>query len=183
MKKVAILWSSPNKDGLTASAKNEIMRGLEDAGVQVEEIHLNAKKLEHCRACGNGWGTCNKKGTCVIQDDFAGIYKTISEADGIVWISAVYWSEMTECFKAFFDRLRRCDAAHNHFLAQKRCILAACAGGTGRGTQECLQQMERGLVHMGMRTYDRISVVRYNKDYRLHPFCHVRSGEDLRGPS
>ena len=67
----------------------------------------------------------------MIQDDFAGIYKTISEADGIVWISAVYWSEMTECFKAFFDRLRRCDAAHNHFLAQKRCILAACAGGTG----------------------------------------------------
>ena len=56
---------------------------------------------------------------------------------------------------------------HNHFLAQKRCILAACAGGTGRGTQECLQQMERGLVHMGMRTYDRISVVRYNKDYIL----------------
>lgn len=88
MKKVAIIWSSPNKDGLTASAKNEIMRGL-------------------------------------------------------------------------------IDAAHNHFLAQKRCILAACAGGTGRGTQECLQQMERGLVHMGMRTYDRISVVRYNKDYIL----------------
>ena len=86
----------------------------------------------------------------MIQDDFAGIYKTISEADGIVWISAVYWSEMTECFKAFFDRLRRCDAAHNHFLAQKRCILAACAGGTGE-----------------MRTYDRISVVRYNKDYIL----------------
>ena len=28
MKKVAIIWSSPNKDGLTASAKNEIMRGL-----------------------------------------------------------------------------------------------------------------------------------------------------------
>ena len=27
--------------------------------------------------------------------------------------------------------------------------------------------MERGLVHMGMRTYDRISVVRYNKDYIL----------------
>ena len=167
MKKAAILWSSPNRDGLTASAKDAILKGLTDAGTQVEEIHLNAKKLEHCRACGNGWGTCNKKGTCVIQDDFAGIYKTVSESDGIVWISAVYWSDMTECFKAFFDRLRRCDAAHNHFLAEKRCILIACAGGTGRGTQECLQQLERGLVHMGMRTYDRISVVRYNQDYIL----------------
>ena len=43
----------------------------------------------------------------------------------------------------------------------------ACAGGTGRGSLECLLQLERGLSHMGMRVYDRISVVRYNKDYIL----------------
>ena len=167
MKKVAVIWSSPNKDGLTASAKEQIAGGLKDAGVEVQEIHLNEKKIEHCRACGNGWGTCNKLGTCVIQDDFAEIYQTIRDADGIVWISAVYWSDMTECFKAFFDRLRRCDATHNHFLADKRCVLVACAGGTGRGTLECLTQLERGLTHMGMRAYDRIPVVRYNKDYML----------------
>ena len=167
MKKVAIVWSSPNTDGLTASAKNQIMKGLADAGVQAGEIHLNRKKLEHCRACGNGWGTCRTAGACVIKDDFAGICQTLAEADGIVWISAVYWSDMTECFKAFFDRLRRCDAVHNHALAEKRCVLVACAGGTGRGTLDCLQQLEKGLTHMGMRAYDRISVVRYNRDYIL----------------
>ena len=52
-------------------------------------------------------------------------------------------------------------------MADKRCVLVACAGGTGRGTLECLTQFERGLSHMGMRVYDRISVVRYNKDYIL----------------
>ncbi len=167
MKRVAIVWSSPNGDGLTASAKKQIMDGLADVGVQVTEIPLNRKKLEHCRACGNGWGTCNKKGSCVIQDDFAEIYQTLADSDGIVWISAVYWSDMTECFKAFFDRLRRCDATHNHFLVEKRCMLIACAGGTGRGTLECLTQLERGLTHMGMRAYDRIPVVRYNRGYML----------------
>ena len=167
MKKVTVLWSSPNTDGLTASAKDAFIRGLEDADARVEEIHLNSRKLDHCRACGNGWGTCNKTGSCVIGDDFSEIYRSISEADGIVWISAVYWSDMTECFKAFFDRLRRCDAAHNHLLAEKRCVLIACAGGTGRGTLECLQQLERGLTHMGMRAYDRISVGRYNREYIL----------------
>jgi multimeric flavodoxin WrbA len=167
MKKTAVIWSSPNVDGLTASAKDQFVDGLRASGIQVEEIHLNRKNIEHCRACGNGWGTCNKKGTCVIQDDFAGIYQALVEADGIVWISAVYWSDMTECFKAFFDRLRRCDAAHNRFLAEKRCVLIACAGGTGRGTLECLTQLERGLTHMGMRAYDRIPVVRYNSDYML----------------
>ena len=167
MKKTAVIWSSPNVDGLTASAKDQFVDGLRASGIQVEEIHLNRKNIEHCRACGNGWGTCNKKGTCVIQDDFAGIYQALVEADGIVWISAVYWSDMTECFKALFDRLRRCDAAHNRFLAEKRCVLSACAGGTGRGTLECLTQLERGLTHMGMRAYDRIPVVRYNSDYML----------------
>ena len=167
MKKTAVIWSSPNVDGLTASAKDQFVDGLRASGIQVEEIHLNRKRIEHCRACGNGWGTCNKKGTCVIQDDFAGIYQALVEADGIVWISAVYWSDMTECFKAIFDRLRRCDAAHNRFLAEKRCVLIACAGGTGRGALECLTQLERGLTHMGMRAYDRIPVVRYNRDYML----------------
>ena len=167
MKKVTIVWSSPNADGLTAAAKNQMMNGIAEAGVQVEEIHLNRKMLEHCRACGNGWGTCRTKGSCVIKDDFAEIYQALAQADGIVWVCAVYWSDMTECFKAFFDRLRRCDAIVNHALAEKRCVLIACAGGTGRGTLECLQQMERGLTHMGMRAYDRIPVVRYNKDYIL----------------
>ena len=167
MKKVVVLWSSPNADGLTASAKDRFISGLEEAGAEVQEIWLNKKQIEHCRACGNGWGTCNKTGACVIKDDFAEIYEALKEADGIAWISAVYWSDMTECFKAFFDRLRRCDAAHNHFLAEKRCVLAACAGGTGRGTLECLTQLERGLTHMGMRVYDRISVVRYNREYIL----------------
>ena len=46
-------------------------------------------------------------------------------------------------------------------------MLIACAGGTGRGTLECLTQLERGLTHMGMRAYDRIPVVRYNRGYML----------------
>ena len=98
MKKVAVIWSSPNTDGLTASAKSLFIAGLAGGGAEIEEIHLNSMKLEHCRACGNGWGTCNKTGACVIQDDFERIYQTIAKADGIVWISAVYWSDMTECF-------------------------------------------------------------------------------------
>ncbi len=167
MKKTAVLWSSPNRDGLTASAKDRFVQGLSEAGAAVREIHLNEKEIGHCRACGSGWGTCSKQGVCILRDDFEEIYQALREADGIVWISAVYWSDMTECFKAFLDRLRRCEAAHNHYLAEKRCVLIACAGGTGRGTLECLTQMERGMTHMGMRVYDRIPIVRFNRDYML----------------
>lgn len=165
--KVALIWSSPNKDGLTNSAAMQFKKGLENYGVEVTEIHLNKKSIEHCKACGNGWGTCNKTGECVLKDDFGEIYQTLVNSDGIVFVSAVYWSDMTECMKAFIDRLRRCEATKNHFLNEKRCVLVACAGGTGRGTLECLHQMEQVLTHMGMRAYDRIPVVRYNSEYML----------------
>lgn len=165
--KVTVLWSSPNTDGLTAAAKDSMTAGLKKAGAEVTEIHLNRKKLLHCAACGNGWGTCRSEGRCALKDDFDGIYQTLRESDGIVLVSAVYWSEMTECMKAFIDRLRRCEAACAHALAEKRCVLIACAGGTGHGTLQCLSDMEMALTHMNMRAYDRISVGRYNKDYIL----------------
>ena len=44
MKKATVLWSSPNTEGLTASAKDRFVRGLEEAGVQVRKICLNRMK-------------------------------------------------------------------------------------------------------------------------------------------
>ena len=165
--KIAVLWSSPNKDGLTANAKDRIIAGIRAHGAQADEIHLNRLHIEHCRACGDGWGRCRSKGECVIQDDFSQIYSQLAEADGIVFISAVYWHDVTECMKALLDRLRRCEAARNGLLRDRRCLLVVCAGGTGRGATECLCKLEQILVHMEMRAYDRLSVIRYNRDYML----------------
>ena len=164
---IVVIWSSPNVDGLTATAKNQIIEGIEKAGAQAEEIHLNRMKLQHCVACGNGWGTCRSDGECALKDSFKEVYVKLVKADGIVFVSAVYYSDMTEQFKAFIDRLRRCEATKNHFLAEKRCLLVACAGGTGRGTIECLGNFELALTHMGMRAYDRIPVNRFNMPYML----------------
>ena len=35
------------------------------------------------------------------------------------------------------------------------------------GAVECLHNMEEALKHMGMRAYDRVPVIRFNKDYML----------------
>lgn len=164
---IAIVWSSANEDGLTASAKGAIAEGIRENGADVEEIYLNHLNLEHCRACGNGWGACRSKGVCVIEDDFEKTYGKLADAEGIVWITAVYWHDTTEAMKAFTDRLRRCETGHNGYLNQKRFFLIACAGGTGLGAVECLHNMEEALKHMGMRAYDRVPVIRFNKDYML----------------
>ncbi len=41
--KVAIVWSSPNTNGLTASAVNQFKNGLLEAGTEVQEI-IEAEK-------------------------------------------------------------------------------------------------------------------------------------------
>ena len=41
--KVALIWSSPNKDGLTNSAAMQFKKGLENYGIEVTEIHFKKK--------------------------------------------------------------------------------------------------------------------------------------------
>ena len=62
---------------------------------------------------------------CAVQDDFGPIHEALRTAEGIVRVSAVYRPEMTERFRAFFDRLRRCEAGHNRVPEGKRCLPVA----------------------------------------------------------
>lgn len=164
---IVVIWSSPNTDGLTATAKNKVIAGIQNMGHEVEEICLNKIHLEHCRSCANGWGMCQTAGYCVIQDNFETIYQKLQKADGIVWVSAVYWHDLTEQAKAFLDRLRRCETAHNGFLQGKKNLIVACAGGTGLGAIQCLEHLENTLSHMKMITVDRLPIIQFNKGYML----------------
>ena len=38
---IAVVWSSANTDGLTASAKDAFIEGIRENGTDVEEIYLN----------------------------------------------------------------------------------------------------------------------------------------------
>lgn len=166
-----VIWASPNTDGLTAAAAENIRKGIEDAGASPELLHLNRHPIRNCLACGNGWGDCQAKGACVIRDDFSAIYEKMNAADGIVFVTPVYWHDLAENLKSLLDRLRRCETAHNHILAGKQCLIVACAGGTGLGAIECLHSLEQTLSHMRMPVVDRLPVIRFNKAYML-PALH-----------
>ena len=166
-KKIVLLWSSPNEDGLTAAAAREAAQGVLKQGAELISVHVNGLQLMHCKACANGWGLCASEGRCVQQDDFQALYDQLIGADGIILVTAVYWHDVTECMKAFLDRLRRCETAYNHALAGKSALLIACAGGSGRGATQCLCIMEDTLSHMKMTAFDRLPVTRFNRDYLL----------------
>ena len=93
------------------------------------------------------------------------------EAEGFVWVTPVYFGEPSEPFKAFFDRLRRCEAtksgSNKSALSDKPVVCIAAAGGSGNGAVHCLSQMERLAKQLGATPFDFIPVTQRSREYQL----------------
>jgi len=126
--------------------------------------------LARCNQCSNGWGGCREHHECDgINDDFQLLHQQVCNADAYVFVTPVYWGDMSESLKAFTDRLRRCEATRGDegVLANKPMICVAAAGGSGGGMISCLEQMERWLSHVRARRFDMIAVNRWNSAYKV----------------
>lgn len=167
--KVLIVTASPNKDGLTAACANAAKTGTEQAGAETTLICLNDYDISNCHACGNGWGTCRNEHRCQVTDDFQKIHKIFCESDAYIVITPVYWGEMSESAKAFFDRLRRNEALKGDQSCAfgKYVISVAAAGGSGNGTISCLASMERLFSHIRAQRFDMIGITRMNREAML----------------
>lgn len=169
MKKVMIVTASPNRDGLTAACGEEAGKGCESKGTEVVAVRLNDLKIGMCKACDQGWGTCRDGHTCKVEDDFQELHASMEDVDGFIFITPVYWWDLSESAKAFLDRIRRCEAfkTDNQFIRNKPVICVAAAGGTGNGFVSCLMQMEKFVDHLRGKKLDFIGVTRMNREYKL----------------
>jgi multimeric flavodoxin WrbA len=167
---IIVFTASPNAEGLTASCGEMARQGALAGGAEVTVVCLNDYNIAACRACGAGWGECKANHECSNEDDFEKIHRSMDRAEGFVIISPVYWHEMSEVAKAFFDRLRRCEATKTEgsFLEGKPMICVAAAGGSGNGTLPCLESMERFINHVRGVKYDFISITRTSREYKLN---------------
>lgn len=154
----------PNKIGLTFSSVNECTNELQNKGIEVDHICINYKNIKKCMACGKrGWGICLEEHKCIINDDFNELYNIMSEYDGFIFITPVYFWEMSESAKTFFDRLKRCDAFNdNSKIRGKKFIAMACAGGSGSGTENTLKAFDALNYFMKMDMIGRIDITKFN---------------------
>jgi multimeric flavodoxin WrbA len=165
--KYLVISGNPKKTGLCDSALDAVTHGAADGGAEVEVITL--EKLDRCRVCGDGWGTCRARRACAFgKDGFDEAVGKVRAADAFCFITPVYWGEMAESLKCFFDRLRRCENLMNAdgALAGKQVLLVASPGGTGNGMLTCLEQMDRFCRHTNAVIFDYIGVNRWNNDYK-----------------
>lgn len=157
-----IITSSPNADGLTAACGRAAFSGVTGAGGEAEIIDISAAKLEPCRICGDGWGSCRESSKCVIDDVMAEIQKKIRESEGVILVTPVYYGLPSERMKYFLDRFRRCEAGDGA-ASGKQIDLVAAAGGSGNGTATCLAEMEQWCRHVGATPQERIGITRFNR--------------------
>ena len=75
--RIAVMTSSPNKDGLTAACGRAVQEGSTSAGAIVDLIDLNSYNRGRCQACGTGYGRAEQH-RCQVKDDFQGLYERLS---------------------------------------------------------------------------------------------------------
>ena len=107
-KKVKALFvnGGPRKNMNTAQVLESAMKGAEDAGAEVEMVHLYDINFKGCKSCF----ACQLKnaktdGVCAIKDDLKPILERAREADVIVIGSPVYFSYPTGETRSFIERL------------------------------------------------------------------------------
>lgn len=102
--KVVAINGSGRKDGNTFILLKTVLAELEAEGFQTEIIQLaEGKPIQGCVACFKCMERKNMK--CAIENDpFNDYFARISDADGILLGSPVYFSDVTAGMRAFIER-------------------------------------------------------------------------------
>lgn len=103
--KVLAINSSPRGGG---QSKTEMMlaplvKGMQDAGAEVETVNLRQKKINHCLGCFTCW--TKTPGVCVQKDDMAlELFPKWLAADIVVYATPLYHFTVNADMKAFIER-------------------------------------------------------------------------------
>jgi len=137
--KILVLQGSPRKKGNSIALAEQIIKGAESAGAEVEKIFLHGKDISPCQACY----ACQKKDSkgCAIDDDMQPIYQKLVDADCWVIASPVYWFTMSGQTKLFMDRCFALPAYKKNAFAGKRIAIAMSYGDTDPFKSGCVNAL------------------------------------------
>jgi multimeric flavodoxin WrbA len=103
--KVLALNSSPRGDG---QSKTELMlthlvKGMREAGVDVEVVDLRKKSVKHCIGCYTCW--TKTPGVCIHKDDMTlELFPKWRDSDLVVYATPLYHFTLNATMKAFIER-------------------------------------------------------------------------------
>ncbi len=99
--KVVVLNGSPHVHGCTARALEEVIRTLNEEGIETELLQIGKEEIRGCIACGY----CKRNGRCVFDDKVNETAALLKEADGLLVGSPVYYASPNGTLISMLDRL------------------------------------------------------------------------------
>jgi multimeric flavodoxin WrbA len=110
MKIVAINGSARGKAGNTNFMAETFLNGARSAGAETVNWFLLEKDIQHCKGCHVCW--TKGPGQCVINDDMPHILASMAGADIILFVTPVYFENISGRLKVFMDRLTMLGSPH-----------------------------------------------------------------------
>ncbi len=129
------LRARSNSDILTG----RMIAGAKDAGHEVEHISLKGKDLKFCVGCLS----CQETQRCVLKDDAVWIAEKVKNADTLVFVTPIYYYEMSGQMKTLLDRMNPLYPSDYSF---RRVYMLSTAAEDGTATPEKAVNGLRGWV-------------------------------------
>ena len=101
MSKVLIITSSLRVGSNSDIIAEQVRLGAISANHDAEVISLKGKDIKFCIGCLS----CQKTGKCVIKDDIPVLMEKVKLADTLVFVTPIYYYEMSGQLKTFLDRM------------------------------------------------------------------------------
>lgn len=101
MKNIVIISSSIRNKSNSELLAEQALKGAISAGNHAELVTLKDRDIRFCKGCL----ACQKTLKCVIRDDVAEILEKVRTADTVVFVTPIYYYELSGQLKTLLDRL------------------------------------------------------------------------------
>ena len=101
MSKVLVITTSLRAGSNSDILAEKLIEGAEEAGNEVSHISLKGKKINYCIGCL----ACQKTQKCIQKDDAIEIAEEVKDADTLVFVTPIYYYEMSGQMKTLLDRM------------------------------------------------------------------------------
>ena len=135
MSKILVITTSLRAKSNSDILAERMIAGARDAGRDVEHISLKGKSVNYCIGCL----ACQKTHRCVQKDDAAAIAEKVAAADALVFVTPIYYYEMSGQMKTLLDRMNPLYSSDYRF---RRVYMLSTAADDG---EEAPKRAESGL--------------------------------------
>jgi multimeric flavodoxin WrbA len=129
MKVLAINGSPHMENGNTAMILDPFLKGMKEAGANVDLYYTRKLKIGPCNGDMSCW--FKNPGKCGQEDDMQMLLPKFKEADVVVWASPVYYAGITGPLKNLMDRQLPLHTFGESSTKKQKVVLVSTSGFWG----------------------------------------------------